>query len=177
MATEAASKPKRKKGAKTIAREYFEAVAAHDVDRMMSMWEPGGKGHIYGMVDLEVPGTYSAWFRNLFDAFPDLEFEVLDIVASGEQAAVRWSAKGTFTGPASFEGIAPTGARAEIEGFDLLTIRDGRIQQNLAYTNEAEMGRQLGAMPASGSAGEKLLVGSVNARTAAMSAIRKLRER
>ncbi|MGZ8667403.1 MAG: ester cyclase [Solirubrobacterales bacterium] len=177
MATETKTRTGRKKGAKTIAKEYFEAVANQDVDAMMSMWEPGGKGYIYGMVDLEVPGTYSAWFRNLFRAFPDFRFEVLDIVASGDQAAVRWRATGTFDGPAKFEGLSPTGARVSVEGIDLLTIRDGKIHQNLAYTNSTEMGRQLGAMPPAGSVGEKLMLGSVNARTAAGEAIRKLRDR
>ena len=179
MATETKTetKSKRKKGAKTIAKEFFAAIADRDVDKMMSMWEPGGKGFIYGMVELEVPGTYSAWFRNLFRAFPDFSFEVLDIVASGEQAAVRWRATGTFSGPAQFEGLSPTGARVELEGIDLLTISDGKIRQNLAYTNSTEMGRQLGAMPPAGSVGEKLMLGSVNARTAAIGAIRKLRDR
>jgi predicted ester cyclase len=175
--TSTQTKSKRKKGAKTIAKEYFEAVGNRDVDKMMSMWEPGGKGYIYGMVDLEVPGTYSQWFRNLFRAFPDFRFEVLDIVASGEQAAVRWRATGTFDGPVKFEGLNPTGARVELEGIDMLTIRDEKIRQNLAYTNSTEMGRQMGAMPPPGSVGEKLMLGSVNARTAAAGAIRKLRDR
>ena len=39
------------------------------------------------------------------------------------------------------------------------------------------MARQLGAMPPAGSAGERLMLGSVNARTAATDAIRKLRQR
>ena len=106
-----------------------------------------------------------------------MRFEVLDIVAAGEQAAVRWRATGTFTGPGKFEGLSPTGARVELEGLDLLTIRDGRIQSNHAYTNGTEIGRQLGAMPPAGSVGERLMVGSVNARTAAADAIRRLRER
>ena len=72
--TKTESRPKRKKGAKAVAKEYFEAVAAQNVDKMMSMWEPGGRGSIYGMVELEAPGTYSVWFRNLFNAFPDFEF-------------------------------------------------------------------------------------------------------
>jgi predicted ester cyclase len=177
MATGATSKPKRKKGAKTIAREYFEAIAAHDVDKMASMWAPGGKGYIHGMTELEAPQGLRAWFTNLFDAFPDFEMEILDIVAAGDQAAVRWRSTATFTGPSSFEGMAPTGARGDIEGFDLLTISDGKIRENRAYMNAAELGRQLGAMPAAGSTGEKVMLASVNARTAAMSAIRKLRER
>jgi predicted ester cyclase len=175
--TDAKPEPKRKKGAKTIAKEYFAAIGARDIDKMISMWEPGGTGSIYGMVELEAPGPYSTWFRNLFDAFPDFEFEVLEIVAAGEQAAVRWRAAGTFTGPAQFEGLNPTGARVELEGIDMLTVREGKIHQNLAYTNGAELGRQLGAMPPAGSVGEKLMLGSVNARTAATEAIRKLRQR
>ena len=171
------TKPKRKKGAKTVAKEYFEAVGAQDLDKMVSMWEPGRTGRIYGMVELEAPDGYRAWFSNLFNAFPDFEFEILDLVASGEQAAVRWKATGTFTGPAKFEGLNPTGARVEIEGIDLLTVRDEKIQQNLAYTNATEIGRQLGAMPPAGSAGERLMVGSVNALTAATDAVRKLRQR
>jgi len=174
---EAATKSKRKKGAKTIAKEYFEAVGNRDLETMVGMWEPGGTGYIYGMVDLEVPGSYNEWFSNLFRAFPDFAFEVLDIIASGEQAAVRWRASGTFTGPAKFEGLDPNGARVEIEGVDVLTIREGKIHQNLAYTNGTEMARQLGAMPPPGSVGEKLMLGSVNARTAATDAIRKLRQR
>lgn len=178
MTTEEA-KPKagRKKGAKTIAKEYFKAVGDQDVDAMMEMWEPGGKGYLYGIAELEVPGSYAAWFRNTFRAFPDMRFEVLDIVASGEQAAVRWRATGTFTGPARFEGLSPTGARVALEGLDLLTIREGKIQSNFAYTNGTEIGRQLGAMPPAGSLGERLMVGSVNARTAAAETIRRLRER
>jgi hypothetical protein len=64
-----------------------------------------------------------------------------------------------------------------VEGIDLLTVRDAKIHQNLAYTNAAEMGRQLGAMPPTGSVGEKLMLGSVNALTAATDAVRKLRQR
>jgi predicted ester cyclase len=177
MSSEAKPKAARKKGAKTIAKEYFQAVSDQDVEAMMSMWEPGGRGTLYGIAELEVPGSYAAWFRNTFNAFPDMRFEALEIVASGEQAAVRWRATGTFAGPAKFEGISPTGQRVELEGIDLLTIRDGKIHENLAYTNGTEIGRQLGAMPPAGSVGERLMIGSVNARTAAAEAIRRLRER
>lgn len=179
MATEAKTNPKtsRKKGAKTIAREYFEAVGHRDLDAAMDLWEPGGKGAIHGLVELRVPDGYREWFGNLFRAFPDFEMEILDIVAAGEQAAVRWRAVGTFSGPASFEGLHPTGARVEMEGCDLLTVRDGKIRDNRAYMNAAELARQIGAMPPAGSVGEKLMLGSVNARTAAATAVRRLRNR
>jgi predicted ester cyclase len=167
----------RRKGAKTVARSYFEAVAARDVEAMIDHWEPGRVGYLYGIAELRVPEGYRQWFGNMFRAFPDFEMNAVDIVGAGELAAVRWRATGTFTGPARFEGLAPTGARVELEGCDMLTVRDGLIRENHAYTNGAELARQLGALPPTGSLAERGLTGALNARTATAAAFRRLRER
>jgi predicted ester cyclase len=39
-------------------------------------------------------------------AFPDLRFQMLDLVADDRHAAVRWRARGTFAGPGRFNGMA-----------------------------------------------------------------------
>jgi steroid delta-isomerase-like uncharacterized protein len=176
---ETASKPKgtRKKGAKTIAREYFEAVGRQDLDAMVSCYREGGRGRIHGVVELVVPDSYREWFGNLFRAFPDFEFEIVDIAAAGDRAAVRWRARATFSGDAKFEGLTPNGARVEIEGCDMLSIEDGKIVENNAYTNWAQLGQQLGVLPPHGSFGEKAVTGLVNARTTAADTIRRFRER
>ena len=163
--------------AKQVATAYFEAIAARNLDAMMELWEPGCHGHLYGMASLRAPDGYDEWFGNLFRAIPDFSMRVLDMVAYDEKAAVRWAATGTFTGPVKFEGLTPTGASIELEGLDLLTIRDGLIRENHAYTNATEMARQLGAMPPAGSVGEKAMLGAVNARTAAVGLIGRLAER
>jgi predicted ester cyclase len=167
----------RKRGAKTVARSYFEAVAARDLEAMVEHWEPGSVDHRHGIAELRVPEGFRQWFGNAFRAFPDFEMKAIDIVGAGELAAVRWRVRGTFTGPARFEGLAPTGARIELEGCDMLTIRDGLIRENNAYTNGAELARQLGALPPAGSLAERGLTGAINARTAAAESIRKLRSR
>ncbi len=177
-ASKKTAKPKKKAGsAKEIATAYFESIAARDVDKMTSFWKPGGYGYFYGMATLRVPEDLKGWFGGLFRAFPDFAMEVTDMVAYGDKAAVRWRATGTFTGPGRFEGLAPTGASVELEGLDLLTISDGEIVENRAYTNATEMARQMGAMPPAGSAGEKAMLGAVNARTAAAGALQRLRDR
>jgi steroid delta-isomerase-like uncharacterized protein len=149
----------------TIARGYFEAVGRRDLDAMTEFYAPGGVGEIYGLVRLEVPTTYRAWFGDLFRAFPDFLLETVEIVAEGEKAAVRWRATGTFNGSGSFEGLAPNGASVDVQGCDVLTIRDGRIQRNDAYMNGAEMMRQLGVLPPAGSAPEKALTAALNLKT------------
>lgn len=156
-----------------VAESYFEAVANRDIEAMLEHWDPDGGGYIYGVVDVRVPETYRGWFTDMFKAFPDWKFEVLDIVAEGEKAAVRWRASGTFTGPVNFEGMAPNGARVEAEGCDVLTIRDGKIVSNYAYMNGAEMMRQLGALPPQGSIQEKAMLGALNARTGLSKRLRR----
>jgi predicted ester cyclase len=167
---EAATEPR---SAAEVAKSYFEAVAARDIEAMLEHWDPDGGGYIHGMVDVRVPDTYRGWFADLFKAFPDFRFEVLDIVAEGEMAAVRWRVSGTFNGSTRFEGMDPNGARVETEGCDVLTIRDGKLVSNYAYTNGAEMMRQLGALPTAGSTQEKALLGALNARTKVAERLRR----
>jgi steroid delta-isomerase-like uncharacterized protein len=166
-----------KASAKQVATAYFDAIGEQDLDAMVACWKPGSVDRLYGMADLRVPEDLRQWFGNLFRAIPDFKMTVADMVAYGDKAAVRWQATGSFTGPGKFEGLAATGARVEIEGLDLLTIEDGLITENHAYTNATELARQFGAMPPAGSAGERAMLGAVNARTAAMAWVKRVRER
>lgn len=157
--------------AATVARTYFEAVAAQDLEAMVAPWQPGAPDVIHGVVEMRVPEDLRSWFGNLFAAFPDFRFEILDITATGEKAAVRWHATGTFDGTARFEGLDPNGASVDLEGCDVLTVREGLIVRNDAYMNGAEMARQLGALPPAGSAPEKAMTAALNLKTRLLAAI------
>jgi steroid delta-isomerase-like uncharacterized protein len=159
----------------TVARGYFEAVGRRDLDAMTAFYKPGGTGEIYGLVELQVPDSYRAWFGNLFQAFPDFKLEIIEVVSVGEKAAVRWRATGVFDGTARFEGLDPNGADIEVQGCDVLTIRDGLIERNDAYMNGAEMARQLGALPPADSTPERLMMGALNLKTRLAKALRERR--
>lgn len=156
-----------------VARAYFEAVGRRDLDAMTAFYEPGGVGEIHGLVSLTVPGAYRAWFGDLFRAFPDFKMEILDVMSNGEKAAVRWRAVGRFDGEGAFEGILPNGAAVDVQGCDVLTIRDGRIQHNDAYMNGAEMARQLGALPPQDSLAERAATGALNLKTRLLKRFRR----
>lgn len=157
----------------SIARAYFEAIARRDLDAMTDFYEPGGTGELHGLVELIAPDSYRAWFANLFAAFPDFHFEILTVVAEGERAAVHWHATGTFNGGVRFEGVDPTGARIDLTGCDLLTIRNGKIHRNDAYLNGAQMARQLGALPPTGSLPERAMLAALNLKTRIARALRR----
>jgi steroid delta-isomerase-like uncharacterized protein len=148
-----------------VARRYFEALAAHDIDASLACWAPGGVDRFVGQQELVAPEGVRQYFTELFAAFPDLEFEILDTTTYRNRTAVRWRARGTFAGPGRFQGFVANGARIEIEGCDLLAVEDGKIQRNDAFLDSGSIARQLGFLPPTGSPAEARLAKLANLRT------------
>ncbi len=94
-----------------IAKAYFGAIGDRDLDRAVALWKPGSPDIIHGIANMTAPAEIKAFFSSVFEAFPDWEFEILELAASGKHAACRWRTTGTFAGPGRFQGLAPTGAR------------------------------------------------------------------
>lgn len=166
-----------RRGPTTVTRAYFKALDDHDLNAAAALWEDGRTDRIVGMAEFRMPDGFMEWFGALFAAFPDIHFEVLSITAQKENAAVRYRVTGTFDGTGKFEGLTPNGATVEVEGCDLFTVRDGLIVENHGYLNEAEMARQLGALPPHGSVAERGMTAALNARVAAGELVSSLRER
>jgi glyoxylase-like metal-dependent hydrolase (beta-lactamase superfamily II)/predicted ester cyclase len=148
-----------------VARRYFEAVAARDVEAMVACWRPGTIDRLHGQEDLVAPDGIRRWFTELFAALPDTTFEVLSTTAEDDRCAVRWRLRGTFAGPGTFQGFAPTGARIDVEGCDVVTVADGLLVGNEAYTDGMTIARQIGALPPRDSSAERGLTVATNLRT------------
>jgi hydroxyacylglutathione hydrolase len=157
--------------AANVARAYFESLARADSTAPQRFYAPGAQGHIHGVVGPVGADGATGFFEEIFGAFPDWRFDILDVIAEGERAAVRWRARGTFAGPGNFLGFEPNGARVDLEGQDMVWVRDGRILRLEAYMNGAEMARQLGALPAAGSPADQRLAKAFNLRTRAKRSI------
>jgi predicted ester cyclase len=152
--------------AREVVTEYFDALAAQDLDRAVATWKVGGQDRLYGFTDMTAPDGIRDYFGNMFAAIPDFRLEVHSMVAEGNSVAVHWRASGTFNGEGKFEGLAPNGRPVELHGLDLLTVEDGKIVDNHAYTNGMEFARQVGALPARDSAQERAMAAAFNAKTA-----------
>lgn len=148
-----------------VARAYFQYIDSHELDAAVSMWAPGGRERVLGIVDTTAPEGVRGFIGELLAAVPDLRMEILRTTAEDDRCGVQWRMTGTFAGPGSFNGIAPTGHPIEVEGLDLLTVRDGSIQSNDAYQDSMTLPRAIGMMPPQGSAGEQRLIGAFNVKT------------
>ena len=148
-----------------VVRQYFDALARRDVEAMAALWAPDGEEHIASQVDAVGPNGVRAYFTELFTAFPDFALTVETTVAEDDKVAVHWRATANMTGP--LWGLEPTGAHVEVEGIDLLRVRDGLIVRNDAVPDGMALARQIGLVPPAGSGIEQRLFSAFNARTKA----------
>jgi glyoxylase-like metal-dependent hydrolase (beta-lactamase superfamily II)/predicted ester cyclase len=151
--------------ASDVARRYFDALSRHDLDAAAACWAPGGIERMVGGPELTAPEGVRAYFEELFAAFPDLAFEVLETTTARSRCAVQWRATGTFAGPGRFQGFEPNGARVKLDGCDVVTVDADLIASNDAYLDSGDIARQLGFLPAAGSRAEARLTKVANART------------
>jgi steroid delta-isomerase-like uncharacterized protein len=87
-----------------------------------------------------------AVITELRTAFPDLHFEIDDVLAEGETVAFRSTMTGTHQGP--FRGMPPTGKSIRVAHMHFLRIVDGQTKDLWHVWDLLGMLQQLGAMPA-----------------------------
>ena len=148
-----------------VARGYFAAVAARDVDAMVACWRPGELDRLHGQADLIAPDGVRAYFEELFAAIPDAVFEVVQTTTEDDRCAVRWRLTGTFAGPGTWQGLLPTGGRLDLVGCDVVRVEDGLLVGNDAYIDGMSVARQLGVVPPRDSGAERGLTALTNLRT------------
>ena len=149
--------------AAAVVRETFAALDARDLDRFRALLHPEAEDRFLAVGTFSGPDAIAAFFGELFAAVPDARLEVRRVVSDGDVAVVEWTMRGTFGG-GSFQGIRPTGKRVEIEGVDVVEVRDGLQYRNSIYYDGATFARQIGMLPPLGSRVDRAMLGLCNLR-------------
>ena len=79
-------------------------------------------------------------------AFPDLNYQVEDMIAEGDKVVIRYTTIGTQQGP--FGPIPPTRKRVAVSGMVITRIADGKIVEQWGLDDQMGMLQQLGVIPA-----------------------------
>jgi steroid delta-isomerase-like uncharacterized protein len=145
-----------------LIRWSFEQLNRHDADAMRQLWR---EDTLQRFPDRTCHGAdeIAAYFEETFAAIPDFHMEVTAIAEQGDDVFIHWRLTGTHEGPAL--GIEPTHKSLAIDGMDHFVIRDGRVVSNFVVFDQMQYARQIGMMPADGSAADKALKRAFNARS------------
>lgn len=85
-----------------------------------------------------------------WQAFPDIEIEVVGHVIGENRVAVEWRAKATNSGELPLtHGVTlpPTGKCIDSQGVSIIDFRDGKAVRQREYWDALAMMRQLGLLP------------------------------
>lgn len=82
--------------------------------------------------------------RLYYDAIPDIQHTVDDIIADRDKVAARLTAKGTHTG--SFRGMEPTGNEVLFTGMRFYRFEGGKIAEEWASLDTLLLMQQLGVI-------------------------------
>ena len=134
---------------------------SHDPERVVAMmtpectyddaaWPTTMRGH----------DDVREFLRHVWRALPDLEFVWADFarVPGEAKAMAHWKARASMRGPLDPPGYAATLDPVEFDGFDYHQYRDGKIERLHIIFDMADLGRQIGAIPPTGSLREKAVV-------------------
>ncbi len=128
---------------KQLFLAFVDAWNTHDFARMMQFWSPN-------MIHHHRNGDYTrdqvyALISGFMEAFPNLTFEVKNLVAEGEYVSARMIARARHE--QAFAGLPATGKEVATTVMGLIRIVDGQIVEHWNVMDEIHLGHQLGLVP------------------------------
>ena len=123
-----------------------QAWNSHDIEKVLDYYSPQYIGEDVGQAFL-LRGRegIGAILENYWQAFPDLEFTMTDVVIQDGRVAIVWMAEGTHHG--MIMNIPPTGHRVAVRGVSILDIKDGLVVRGQYIWDLAGMLRHMGLLP------------------------------
>jgi steroid delta-isomerase-like uncharacterized protein len=137
-----------------VVEQAFTALNAHDIDTYLKLLDDSfvseselSSGPISG------PAGVRKMLEMYLAAFPDLHFEIEQILTSGDHVISCYRATGTHKG--DFFGITPTNTSITLRGCTVGEMRDGKSIRSRIYADHAKLFQQLGVL----SLGKKMAAG------------------
>jgi steroid delta-isomerase-like uncharacterized protein len=137
-----------------VVSSFYDAYARRDIEAMMSHVSDDIVEDLSGIGLVTGAEQEREFLTGVLAAFPDLATEVTRMLACGDVVAAEWRRHGTFSG-APWRGLPASGKPFAFRGGAFLEVHDQKITRITGYYDTAEFARQIGALPAEGSFGER----------------------
>src|SRR3954465_14501589 len=126
---------------KRLAREFFERIWNQKDEAAIDEFIPAdakGNDADFGSGREGFRKQWRAWHA----AFPDLHFEIVDLIAEGDKVLTRWTLTGTHEG--EILGAPGTGKKIKVEGMSFDLIENGLVAEGFDGWDNLGFRRQLG---------------------------------
>lgn len=121
-----------------------EAVNTGNLDIFDEIMLPDAVDHDPAPDQGPGPEGFKQFFTTLRTAFPDLEVSPEHMVATDDDVALAYTARGTHDG--DFLGVSPTGRRIEVRGLQIWRFENGKMAERWGSSDELGIFQQIGAI-------------------------------
>jgi steroid delta-isomerase-like uncharacterized protein len=90
------------------------------------------------------PDGFRAFYDKMKASFPDIRFEVVEVIEQGDTAAGRWVAQLTHCGPQM--GVAPTNRACRVTGMSFVRVADGKVVESWDEWDRLGLARAIGTV-------------------------------
>jgi steroid delta-isomerase-like uncharacterized protein len=129
-----------------LVRSSLDAFNEGDIDACLARTGPDFVMNLAGVPPMHGADAWRQGAEYIKRGFPDLHAQIDDIVAAGDQVAVRLTFHGTHQG--EFLGIPATGRTIEYVSHEFYRIVNGLVAEEWICSDMATMNAQLTAEPA-----------------------------
>ena len=127
---------------KALVRQMFAAIDAQDFGQLHQIRAEDFKLHyVVESEPIDRETTFDL-IRGFYSAFPDYTHVIEEMVAEGDQVAVKLNYRATHQ--AEFEGIPPTGNPISYAGAQIVTMANGMVTEVWALEDTLGLMSQLG---------------------------------
>lgn len=132
-----------------VVRRIFDALNSHDLETGSKYYSRDVRveaPNVAGTMNLDQTRKDN---QNFLTAFPDVHFDLKDIIAQGDRVAVSYMIKGTHKAPlANLNGdtIPATNRSVTQRGVSIFEIRNNQVSHQQDYWDQVTFLTQLGVI-------------------------------
>ncbi len=127
---------------KQVVESWIAAFNRQDADALAALYAEEATNFQVAFEPVVGRDAIRQMFAEGFAGFPDMGFEVENLLEDGEWAVLEWKGWGTHLG--AFDGHAPSGKDFKLRGCGFFQVRDGLIQYQRGYFDRATWFGQIG---------------------------------
>jgi steroid delta-isomerase-like uncharacterized protein len=128
---------------KELIRRYVDTWNSGDLEALSQFWAPDMQHHTRSR-SYDYEGVKQI-VTDFAEAFPDLHFELEDIVGEGDRVVTRMRATGTHSN--AYMGVPATYRSIDCQVMGIARIENGKMAEHWGVTDELAIMQQIGLVP------------------------------
>jgi steroid delta-isomerase-like uncharacterized protein len=129
-----------------VVRRYYRVVwEERSPSEIPSLFSANYRNHAGSRGTLSGPAGIRSNYDSLTRSFPDVRFDLDDILVDGSKVVVRYTMHGTHQG--TFQDIPASGRTVVVPGIGIYKVEDGQIQESWVVRDSLSLLLQIGSSP------------------------------